>query len=118
MVLIGENIKTERERLGLTQSQLAASLGITGKTQGLYERGQRSPSAEYLSAFAAIGGDVLFVITGERLQTDSPAAVPQGVDAEMLENISALNEHYAGLLSEMARVLLRAQAKDNQKEKE
>lgn len=113
MVLIGENIKTERERLGLTQSQLAASLGITGKTQGLYERGQRSPSAEYLAAFARLGGDVLFVITGERIAPAEPAqAVTQSLDAETLENINSLNEHYAALLADMVGVLLRAQAND------
>src|SRR5690554_949322 len=66
MVSIGENLRAERERLGLTQEALADAVGVTTKTQGMYERDQRSPNAEYLAALANAGADVLYVITGQR----------------------------------------------------
>lgn len=43
---------------------MAAAAGVTKKTQGLYERNERSPSAEYLAALSECGVDVLYVVTG------------------------------------------------------
>jgi len=62
MVLMCNRIREERERLGLTQSQL----GVASKTQRLYENGERSPDADYLFNFSALGADVLYIITGRR----------------------------------------------------
>lgn len=39
---------------------------MTKKTQMLYESGERSPDAAYLSALAAAGVDILYVLTGQR----------------------------------------------------
>ncbi|MCL1861864.1 MAG: transcriptional regulator [Proteobacteria bacterium] len=58
----GSRIKEERERLNLTQ----AELGVAPKTQRYYESDERSPDAEYLTAFAAAGADVLYILTGRR----------------------------------------------------
>jgi transcriptional regulator with XRE-family HTH domain len=57
-----ERLRAERKRLGLRQDQM----GVSGKTQWLYENGGRIPDAEYLARFAALGADVLYVITGQR----------------------------------------------------
>ena len=65
MVFIGDRLKEERDRLGLTQEQMAGRLGVTQKTQGLYDRSQREPKSDYLDAMVALGGDVLYVLTGE-----------------------------------------------------
>lgn len=59
-------LKEERDRLGLTQQELADRMGVSRKTQINYESGLREPDASYLSAFSALGGDVLFVLTGQR----------------------------------------------------
>jgi len=64
MVSIGDRLRDEREALGLTQEKMAIAVGITKKTQGLYERDERVPDAEYLAAVAAKGVDVLYVVTG------------------------------------------------------
>jgi transcriptional regulator with XRE-family HTH domain len=60
MVLLGERIREERLRLGLTQDQL----GVAPKTQRFYESGERSPDAEYLRRFAEAGADILYIVTG------------------------------------------------------
>lgn len=62
MVSLGERIREERTRLGLTQDQL----GVAPKTQRFYESGERSPDAGYLERFAAMGADPLYLITGRR----------------------------------------------------
>lgn len=59
----GTRIRIERERLGLSQSKLADLCGTSKGSQILYEKG-RAPSADYLTAFDAVGGDVMFVLTG------------------------------------------------------
>lgn len=60
MVLLGERIREERLRLGLTQDQL----GVAPKTQRFYESGERSPDADYLQRFAEAGADILYIVTG------------------------------------------------------
>lgn len=62
MILFGPRIREERERLGLTQSQL----GVTPQAQRRYEKGERSPDIEYLAQFAELGADALYLVTGQR----------------------------------------------------
>lgn len=61
----GARLRSERERLGLSQSAFAA-LGSSSKgSQILYEKGA-PPTADYLAVVAAAGADVLYILTGER----------------------------------------------------
>ncbi len=62
----GEKIREERERLGLSQTEFGDAMGVTKKTQGLYERGEREPDGSYFQAAAAAGCDVLYILTGRR----------------------------------------------------
>jgi transcriptional regulator with XRE-family HTH domain len=64
--IFGNRLMQERARLGLTQADLAASTGITRRTQINYESGQRAPDAAYLDAVDKKGIDTLFVVTGRR----------------------------------------------------
>ena len=60
-------LKEERTRLGLSQSVLAESLGVTKWTVINYERpgGRGTPiPADLLSACARLGMDVQYIITG------------------------------------------------------
>lgn len=62
---IGERLKFERCRLGLTQAELAERAGMpVGSLKG-YERGKRVPGGEALAALAKAGVDVAFVLTGQ-----------------------------------------------------
>lgn len=47
----GEKIREERERLGLSQTEFGDKTGVTKKTQGLYERGEREPKVGAQSPF-------------------------------------------------------------------
>ncbi|GIX37999.1 MAG: transcriptional regulator [Silanimonas sp.] len=68
----GRRLKEERERLGLTQIDLAALCGVGRLAQGNYESGARHPDAVYLSRAATAGVDVLYVLTGRREPSQAP----------------------------------------------
>lgn len=84
--IIGQRLRDERERLSLGQVELAEAGGVNRNTQGAYERGERMPDAAYLAAAAALGVDVLFVITGAR--TKSVGLTPE--QAGLLEALGSL----------------------------
>ncbi|HID7955846.1 TPA: helix-turn-helix domain-containing protein [Pseudomonas aeruginosa] len=63
---IGMRLKEERERLGFTQPAFGAIGGVQKLAQLKYEKGERSPSAEYLAAIAKVGADVQYIVTGAR----------------------------------------------------
>ena len=67
----GERLREERERLGLSQTAFAEAGGVQKRAQINYEKADRLPDAAYLAAIAAIGVDVLYVITGKgQIMTD------------------------------------------------
>jgi transcriptional regulator with XRE-family HTH domain len=61
---IGQRLKKERVRLGKSQAEMAADLGIAKKSQTNYELGHASPSAPYLAGAVRLGVDVVYVLTG------------------------------------------------------
>jgi transcriptional regulator with XRE-family HTH domain len=65
-VTIGARLREERKRLGLSQTEFGAAVGVAMKSQLNYEAGDRSPDGVYFAASAALGVDVLYVITGSR----------------------------------------------------
>ena len=62
---IGLRIREERERLCLTQIEMAEAGGASRSSQKLYEKG-KPPSTAYLAAISAAGVDVLYIVTGRR----------------------------------------------------
>lgn len=94
MESIGQRLREVREAMGMSQtefSEVAAASGVPGATrqsQAKYEKGLAAPSAPYLAAVAAAGGDVLYILTGshdsnaqkldpsERVLLDSYRACP------------------------------------------
>ena len=75
MSSIGERLRDERVRLGLSQGELGTAAGVTKNTQLLYESDKRSPKADYLSALHEIGVNTHFVLTGSRSITSSGGAL-------------------------------------------
>ena len=69
-----ERLRTERERLELSQQGLAEKCGVTARSQRNYESGERNPDSAYLAAIAAAGADVLYILTGQR--SGAAAAAP------------------------------------------
>lgn len=62
---IGQRLKRERERLGLSQTAFGALGEVKKNAQSNYEQGERSPSAEYLARIAKAGADILYIVTGQ-----------------------------------------------------
>lgn len=69
---IGDRLRSERERLGLSQTEFGQSAGVGRKSQFNYESDERLPDAAYLAAVAGLGVDVRYVITGRRDYSPPP----------------------------------------------
>lgn len=79
MVSLGARLREEREARGLSQEAFGAIGGVTKKSQINYEKNERSPDATYLTAIAAAGADVLYILTGQRMGVAAaPVATPVG----------------------------------------
>ena len=65
----GVRLREERKRLGKKQAEMADLCGISRPSWGEAERGNSMPGGEVLRRFALGGGDVHYVLTGERLGT-------------------------------------------------
>lgn len=83
---IHERLKSERERLGLSQPRVAELLGVGKTTVINWEKASSAPDAVQLSAFAAAGADVLYILTGQRSkQVPAEALLPEG-ERTLLDN--------------------------------
>jgi len=61
---IGDRLREERKRLGLSQTALAKVAGVHLNTQSRYEKGHTEPDSAYLEAIGRAGVDVLYVLSG------------------------------------------------------
>ncbi|KXK69689.1 XRE family transcriptional regulator [Pseudomonas monteilii] len=105
---IGDRLKEERSRLGLSQTDLAA-VGEVGKTTQInYEKGAGSPDARYLAAVANRGVDVLYVVTGTRQPAHGNELSSEG--AELLHLSQRIQKTDLAILLRMASAF--AAAKD------
>lgn len=66
MGTIGERLRKERDRLGMSQTDFATLGGASKRAQIRYEAGERSPDADYLAGIAKAGANILFIVTGKR----------------------------------------------------
>lgn len=62
----GDRLRLERNPLGMSQVEFGRACGVTKVPQLNYEKGHRSPDADYLLCAHRLGADVTFLITGER----------------------------------------------------
>lgn len=90
---IGERLREERSRLGLSQAQLGEIGGVQKQAQLKYEKGDRQPDALYLEAVAAAGVDVLYVLTGKPV----PAATPAVTSYERATVVPLAAKEHGGL---------------------
>ncbi len=89
MPLLGDRLRAERERRGLSQQELADLCGVTMRSQRNYEKAERQPDAAYLAALAAAGMDMAYIVTGQRA---SGLPMPGDVVREMSLPGQALRE--------------------------
>jgi transcriptional regulator with XRE-family HTH domain len=74
----GARLAEERKRLGLKQAEFAARVGTDVPKQSLYENDRRELRADYLSRLAEADIDILYVLTGTRME--GGALSPQASD--------------------------------------
>lgn len=79
--MIGDRIKEERERLGLSQPKFGELAGAAKRTVIDWEKGVSGPTAFQLAAIASAGADVLYIVTGDR---DGPAPEVLTADERVL----------------------------------
>lgn len=91
---IAERLREQREVLGLSQAAMAEKCGIAARSQRNYESGERSPDADYLAALAGIGGDVIYILTGQRAGGSAVAPSPalSKREAALLDNYKHTGE--------------------------
>lgn len=63
---IGERLREERERMGMSQPKFAALAGTTKQTLFSWESGKTAPDGFQLAALAGAGVDVVYVLTSRR----------------------------------------------------
>lgn len=92
--LLAVQLRKARKRLGLTQEELAAGLGITPGYVSSIEQGNRNPSFEFLFKLSRkynvapnflVGGTTIFIEKGELLEeTEPPTPEEVGTEAGFL----------------------------------
>lgn len=65
----GARLREERIRLGKSQSEFAEAADVRRLAQSQYEAETTSPTVRYLSAIAAIGADLRYLLFAERLES-------------------------------------------------
>ena len=96
MNTIGNRLKEERARLGITQEKMALAGGVQKRAQARYESGERCPDGHYLASVAKLGADVNYILTGARItqakQGDNGRGNFDEEDVRMLNMIKRLPE--------------------------
>lgn len=65
---MGERLREERIRLGYSQEKFAALGGASKGSQLAWEKNCTTPNAAFLNIISRAGADVLYVITGQRIE--------------------------------------------------
>jgi transcriptional regulator with XRE-family HTH domain len=99
---IGARLREERARLALRQDEFATVMGVSATTQGNYERGDRSPGADYLALASQRGIDVGYVVTGARVDATNAVTAEE---AYLLGNYRACTDANKQELLEASAVL-------------
>lgn len=94
MEMLGLRLKKERKRLGLSQVEFAKIGGVEPNAQGHYERGFRSPKADYLQRVSDAGVDVAYLFSGTASAHSKQVAPPLVPSLPQLQS-TPMNEAWA-----------------------
>lgn len=75
---VGERLREERRRLGLSQERLAGVAGVAKNTAINWEKDQSSPTAAALNLLAEAGADAVYILTGQRSAQSADAPIAHG----------------------------------------
>jgi transcriptional regulator with XRE-family HTH domain len=93
---IGGRLRAERERINMTQAEMATIAGLTKQAQINYESNKRSPDLVYLSKLAERAPiDVSFIVTGKK-NTDKESLTNKEVD--LIEKYRSANKSVIDLV--------------------
>lgn len=87
--------------MGFNQADFAAFAGVAKTSQFNYEKGDRSPDADYLAAVAERGVDILYVVIGQRLPVTEPTLSSDEI--EMVEHVRSLDDEDKGAVKRLLR---------------
>ena len=83
---IAARLKEERMRLGISQTRFSELAGVSKRTLVNWEKGDGSPTAVALAAFADAGADAFYILTGKRHTLSWSQREDWGVQ-DMLDNL-------------------------------
>lgn len=95
----GDRLKDERERLRLSQADLAEKAGVHRNTQARYENDRSPLPSDYVSSLMDIGLDVDYVLHGipnPETPVDCPFVREQHLDLSYMFTQKYCREHAAG----------------------
>lgn len=82
-----DRLREERTRMSANQSEFAQIGGVQKNAQIKYEKGERSPDADYLQRLSTHGVDVLYLLTGHR---DGQKKVSRSTENQLIYAIASL----------------------------
>lgn len=86
LFVFGQRLRSERERIGLTQAQFAHKIDATSRTVGKYESGETEIKPSQIATFLKLGADLNYLFFGSRapLRTGEPDAAYNRGDVDVL----------------------------------
>ncbi|WNG18228.1 helix-turn-helix domain-containing protein [Cystobacter fuscus] len=106
---LGEVARLARERLGLTQAQVARQTGLAPNVYGRIERGHMMPAVPTLRRLALVLGlsaDVLLALTPAQVAPTVDAPTPEGnLPPELRRTVRMLRGWPAGRVKLLNRIL-------------
>ncbi|WP_295855223.1 helix-turn-helix domain-containing protein [uncultured Xylophilus sp.] len=87
--IIGSRLREERQRLNLSQADLAERSEVSRRSIVEWERGALVPTVEFIAHAAELGFDPLYVVTGQRIALKQAQVLGVQLDAAELEVVEA-----------------------------
>jgi transcriptional regulator with XRE-family HTH domain len=109
----GENLRAARERLGLTQQQVAQALGVSKSTYCGYETGKRQPDVKKLQQIS----NILEVEADTLLETRHARPLARQVQAALWGGDRSLSQEDLDILWEDVRAYAAFKAQQRKKDK-
>ena len=106
----GSRLRSERSRLGITQTLLASAGGVSKPTQVAYEADTYVPDLSYLDGISTTGVDRIFVVTGKTTSQFVTENFDWRLHQEVVEVVMELSDELgvqlpAAKLSGLVRIL-------------
>ena len=99
----GERLKQERKRLGLTQAELAKRVGIKALTVLQYEKGNTSPTLQFVYKLQDLGFNLQYLLFNRKKMV-YPQDFPSEVIQYVSDTVSKIEKKFGAALSNETRL--------------